>query len=188
MDAKNRDMTSKSNANGSIAVGVDGSPASEHAVLWAAEEAALRHRSLVLVHAQKRIGADELAWLATAGVPTQRVKDQLHLEAERVVERAHTLATDRSPGVPIETVIADTDARTLLLDVGSTADLTVVGTRGHGRVVSLLLGSVSAALVRHSRRPVAVIRARREYGHGVLIGADGSDESVELVEQAYREA
>ena len=181
-------MTSKSTPSGSIVVGVDGSPASEHAILWAAEEAALRHRGLSLVHAQKRIAADDLAWLATAGIPTRRVNEQLRSEAEQVVERAYSLASDHSPGVPIETVISDADARSLLLDVGSTAELTVVGTRGHGRVSSLLLGSVSGALVRHSQRPVAVVRSQREYGRGILVGADGSEESIELVEQAYREA
>jgi nucleotide-binding universal stress UspA family protein len=180
--------TSSGSSSGPIVVGVDGSPAGEHAVLWAAEEAALRHRSLTLVHAQRRIAADDLAWLASAGVSTQQVGDQLRSDAERVVARARELACDRSPGLPVETVIADVDARTLLLEVGSTADLTVVGTRGHGRVASLLLGSVSSALVRHSSRPVAVVRPLQDRGRGVLVGADGSEESLELVEHAFREA
>lgn len=181
-------MTSKSTATGTIVVGVDGSPASEHAVLWAAEEAALQRRALTVVHARKRIAADELAWLASAGISNQRVDDQLRSDAERIVERARALAADHSPGLPIETVIADTDPRSLLLDVGGAADLTVVGTRGHGRVASLLLGSVSGAVVRHSRRPVAVVRPLRDHGRGVLVGADGSEESIALVEEAYREA
>lgn len=157
-------------------------------MLWAAEEAALRHRSLTLVHAQRRIAADDLAWLASAGVSTQQVGDQLRAEAERVVQRARELATDRSPGLTVETVIAEVDPRTLLLEAGSTADLTVVGTRGHGRVASLLLGSVSSALVRHSSRPVAVVRPQQDHGRGVLVGADGSEESLGLVEHAFREA
>jgi nucleotide-binding universal stress UspA family protein len=180
--------TSSGTSSGPVVVGVDGSPAGEHAVLWAAEEAALRHRSLTLVHAQRRIAADDLAWLASAGVSTQQVGDQLRAEAERVVQRARELATDRSPGLTVETVIAEVDPRTLLLEAGSTADLTVVGTRGHGRVASLLLGSVSSALVRHSSRPVAVVRPQQDHGRGVLVGADGSEESLKLVEHAFREA
>jgi nucleotide-binding universal stress UspA family protein len=180
--------TSSGTSSGPVVVGVDGSPAGEHAVLWAAEEAALRHRSLTLVHAQRRIAADDLAWLASAGVSTQQVGDQLRAEAERVVQRARELATDRSPGLTVETVIAEVDPRTLLLEAGSTADLTVVGTRGHGRVASLLLGSVSSALVRHSSRPVAVVRPQQDHGRGVLVGADGSEESLGLVEHAFREA
>jgi nucleotide-binding universal stress UspA family protein len=188
MTAKNRDMTSQRITGGAIVVGVDGSPSSEHAVTWAAEEAGLRHQDLTLVHAQKRIAADELAWLASAGIPSRQVNEQVRADAEAVVERARALAADRTPGLPIETVVADQDARRLLLDVGSGAEMTVVGTRGHGRVVGLLLGSVSSALVRHSQRPVAVVRPVAERGRGVLVGADGSEESVELVEYAYREA
>jgi nucleotide-binding universal stress UspA family protein len=183
-----RTSTSSGTSSGPVVVGVDGSRAGEHAVLWAAEEAALRHRSLTLVHAQRRIAADDLAWLASSGVSTQQVGDQLRAEAERVVQRARELATDRSPGLTVETVIAEVDPRTLLLEAGSTADLTVVGTRGHGRVASLLLGSVSSALVRHSSRPVAVVRPQQDHGRGVLVGADGSEESLGLVEHAFREA
>lgn len=181
-------MTSQRITGGDIVVGVDGSPSSDHAVSWAAEEAVLRHRGLTLVHAQRRVAADELAWLATAGVPSRQVSAQVRNDAEVVVERARALAADRAAGLPIDTLIADQDARRLLLDAGSGAEMTVVGTRGHGRVAGLLLGSVSSALVRHSQRPVAVVRPGAGRGRGVLVGADGSEESVELVEQAYREA
>jgi nucleotide-binding universal stress UspA family protein len=181
-------MTSKSTTSGNIVVGVDGSPASEHAVMWAAEEARLQHRALSLVHAKDRIAVDELAWLASAGVSTSQVEERIRSNAARVVERAHSLATDHCPGLPVESIIADQDARSLLLDLGDSAEMTVVGTRGHGHVAGLLLGSVSAALVRHSRRPVVVVRPGPELGRGVLVGADGSEESVELVERAYREA
>jgi len=181
-------MTSQHTTGGHIVVGVDGSPSSEHAVSWAAEEAALRHRGLTLVHAQRRVAADELAWLATVGISSRQVSEQVRTDAEAVVERARALAADRAPGLPVDTLIADQDARHLLLDAGSGAEMTVVGTRGHGRVAGLLLGSVSSALVRHSQRPVAVVRPGPESGRGVLVGADGSEESVELVEQAYREA
>ena len=37
------------------------------------------------------------------------------------------------------------------------ADLVVVGTRGHGGIAGSLLGSVSADVVRRSKRPVVVV-------------------------------
>jgi nucleotide-binding universal stress UspA family protein len=41
------------------------------------------------------------------------------------------------------------------------ADMIVVGSRGHGRLASALLGSVSRAILREARRPVLVIRGSR---------------------------
>jgi nucleotide-binding universal stress UspA family protein len=180
--------TSPTTPSGTIIVGVDGSSSSEHAVLWAAEEARLQRRGLTLVHAQKKISGNELAWLASAGIPPHQVDEEIRGDVDRLIERAHALAAERCPDTSIDTVVDVQDPRSLLLDLAATASMTVVGTRGHGRVASLLLGSVSGALVRHATRPVAVVRPRPEAGRGVLIGADGSEESLELVEHAYREA
>jgi nucleotide-binding universal stress UspA family protein len=51
-------------------------------------------------------------------------------------------------------------------------DLVVVGSRGHGPVATMLLGSVSAELVDHAPCPVLV--ARHPSVHRLVIGADGS--------------
>jgi nucleotide-binding universal stress UspA family protein len=186
---ENQDMTgSNPDGNGSIIVGVDGSPSSEHAVMWAAVEAGLQHRNLTLVHAEPRIPANEMAWLSSAGIPPRRINEQIHAEAEQVVARARALAAAHSPDEAIDTVVEALDARSLLLDLGSRAAMTVVGTRGHGRVAGLLLGSVSGALVRHATSPVVVVRPVPSPRRGVLSAADASEESQGTVEHAYYEA
>ena len=182
-------MTSpRSSVSGDIVVGVDGSASSEHAVMWAADEARLQHRGLTLAHASRTLSTQDLAWLSAGGVHPHQVNEEIRVEAERVIQRAHSLAQARSPETAIETIVVPQDARSLLLDLSGTAAMTVVGTRGHGRVAGLLLGSVSGALVRHAHRPVTVVRPAPTSGRGVLIAADGSEDSLLLAEHACREA
>jgi nucleotide-binding universal stress UspA family protein len=180
--------TTTSDAAGSIVVGVDSSSSSEHAVTWAAEEARLQHRGLTLVHAQSPLSTNQLVALGTAGIPLQQINDQARVAAESTVESAQSLAAALVPDTEIHTVLELADARTLLLDLASTAAMVVVGSRGHGPVAGLLLGSVSGALVRHAEAPVTVVRSYAGPREGVLVGADGSDVSVGPVEHAFREA
>jgi nucleotide-binding universal stress UspA family protein len=180
--------TATPDVSGNIVVGVDPSPSSELAVTWAAEEARAQHRGLTLVHAMARLSTNQLAALGTAGIPPAQIDEESRAEAERTMERVLSLAVASAPEAEIQTLIEVGDARSLLLELASTAAMVVVGSRGHGPVAGLLLGSVSGALVRHSGTPVAVIRARAGSAHGVLAAADGSDASVGPLEQAFREA
>jgi nucleotide-binding universal stress UspA family protein len=192
-DISTSESTVKNTANqhtsGAIVVGVDGSPQSEQAVLWAAEEARLQRRTLTLVHCQPHVSSIELASLSQAGVPPAQVTEESLAEVERIVDRAHQLATDHCADLGIETMVSYLDVRTQLLDLAETASMLVVGTRGHGSVMGLLLGSVSSALVRHAQVPVAVVRTPSPDSRGgVLLAADGSEDSLPSVETAFREA
>lgn len=184
-----RSMTTDTNTSaGAIVVGVDGSPLGEHAVLWAAEEARIQHRCLLLVHAIEPISANQLAWLANAGIPPHQVNREAQAQAARVIERAHTLADDRLPTERVETHVQLGDPRRVLLDLADRAPLTVVGSRGHGRVAGLLLGSVSGAVLRHASSPVAVVRPGPSESRGVLLGVDLSRAALPAVEAAFEQA
>jgi nucleotide-binding universal stress UspA family protein len=78
----------------------------------------------------------------------------------------------------------------VLVDASTHAFELVMGSRGRGALGSLLLGSVSAAVARHAACPVVVCRPvgpgpRRA---GAVVGADGTRESLPVVEFAYRQA
>jgi len=180
--------TNTDTRTGAIVVGVDGSPLGEHAVLWAAEEARLQNRSLLLVHAIEPVSANQLAWLSSAGIPPHQVNREAQDVAARVIERARTLADDRRPAERVETEIRLGDPRRVLLDHAERAPLVVVGTRGHGRVAGLLLGSVSGAVLRHATCPVAVVRPGPAESRGVLLGVDLSLAGLPAVEAAFGQA
>jgi nucleotide-binding universal stress UspA family protein len=149
---------------GSILVAVDGSAHADRAAGWAAEQALLDQHPLVVVTVDDR--ATEVA-----DVVASRLR------------RAHPLLGARSLTVP-------GDPRHALLELSSNADLLVVGSRGRGALKSLLLGSVSAAVSAGATCPVVVCRPRSGGGpqRGVLVGADGTTESVPVIEFAYRQA
>jgi nucleotide-binding universal stress UspA family protein len=60
-------------------------------------------------------------------------------------------------GAPVETWVADGDPVEVLADESSSLDLLVVGSRGYGPVRSVILGTVTAALVSRARCPLLVV-------------------------------
>jgi nucleotide-binding universal stress UspA family protein len=79
--------------------------------------------------------------------------------AEKVLDRARRAAAAKG-ATPIEAGPAFGDpAREIIAEAEDrNADLVVVGSRGHGRLAGLLLGSVAQKLVSHAPCPVLVVR------------------------------
>lgn len=150
---------------GSIVVAADGSPDAERAVLWAAEQAHLERRALVVVTA-----ADQGAAAAN--------------------EAAVQLARHWRPGVEVEGATIDGTPRDVLLELSVAAHLLVMGSRGRGPVESVVLGSVSASVVRHAACPVVVCRPGSvgRVHRGILVGADATPTSGPVVEFAFLQA
>jgi nucleotide-binding universal stress UspA family protein len=133
-----------------IVVGVDGSENGRRALEWALDEAALRSASLLLVH-----GID-LGLSVAEPYGGGTMLDQLQQAAQAALAEAAALADAR--GVPSESRMETGSAAYSLIDASRGAALLVVGNRGHGGFVGLLLGSVSAACVHHAHCPVVVVR------------------------------
>lgn len=164
---------------GAIVVGIDGSPASQEALTWAADEAALEQRPLVIAHAAPPPSPTASAWLMSVGVDHHQVVEQLRTESRALLEPARARVLDAHPELQVHLAVRLADPREALLELGVDAHLLVVGSRGLGPVRSLLLGSVSLALAKHSTTPVVVTRhleqARTPGGVLVAVAHDGTD-------------
>ena len=166
---------------GSVVVGVDDSPGGAAALSWAVRYAALRRRPLLIVN-----GAGDPRDSAELLGP-EEARTLLRAAARLVADEALGVARGLAPDLDVEVSTPVCDARDALIDCSATASLTVVGTRGRGPVRSLLMGSVSTAVVAHASSPVAVVREvepDQARGH-VVVGVDAGPSSTELLEYAF---
>ncbi len=169
---------------GAVAVGVDGSTWSDLALDWAAHEASLEGRPLVLVHA---------AHVPESGIEAylyREVTTALRGEARAFLTRQEQRVRAVDDRLEVHQVLAQTDPRTALLEVSADASMLVLGTRGLGTVSQLLLGSVSHAMVTHAHAPVVVLRHGDQDVRqaGVLVGVAGDSLDAPVLDLAFRVA
>jgi nucleotide-binding universal stress UspA family protein len=171
-----------------IVTGVDGSAESLDAVRWAARTARLRDAPLEIVHA-----LDVSALLAGGVVPPpDEMVDALRARGRRALRTAQELAA--AQGVPGAVTRLDPDrAAQSLVEASRTAALLVVGSAGHGRLTSLLAGSVAAAVGTHAHCDTAVVRGDSwdepaAAGRPVVTGIDGSEAGARVLAAALAEA
>ena len=128
------------------------------------EQAGAEHRPLTLLHA--------------------RAKGQEALD--RTMEEVRRLA----PELTVHRLCRPDDPRQALIEVSERASMIVLGSRGRGHMQSLLLGSTGVAVVRHARCPVVVHRPTNPspLRNGIAVGADASEDSLPVLEFAFRQA
>jgi nucleotide-binding universal stress UspA family protein len=142
-----------------IVAGVDGSDTSKDALRWALEETRLRQARLQVVHAWEP--PPPFPDVAPAPSPAFEVVEllpALQRSAEDLVKRVVEEVAGDDPGIQVETLAVEGPAASVLVDAARDAQLLVVGSRGHGRFASLLLGSVSQALAHHAPCPLVIHR------------------------------
>ncbi len=173
---------------GTILVGVDGSPASCLALDWALDEARAEDRSITLVHA---VHPGTPVWQEPQA-PDAATAHELSLmtKGAEVLEQVRRTARPADASVVVHDLVRVGDPREVLLELSSTADMLVVGSRGRGSIRSLLLGSTSVALVRHASCPVVVHRTVGDVSthHGIAVGVDASTDALTVLDFAFRQA
>jgi len=160
-----------------VLVAIDGSVAGGLAVDLVADVPWPRGTEILVAEAvETGAGLFGGPWPALALVQADTLEAELRAEAERTVaEAGGRLAR---PDLKAEGVVLRGRPATAIVDRARNmnADLIVVGSRGHGTIESMLLGSVSAEVIDHAASPVLVAR-----GVGidrVLLAWDGSSSAA----------
>lgn len=133
-----------------IVVGIDGSEGSRHALRWAAAEASRWGARLLAVGAW--------SYPALAEGPSYGLQPPLEELAGAQEEVCRTLLSDEGLGdEDVELRVVEGAAAPTLLEAARQADLLVVGARGLGGFMGLVLGSVSLHCATHSPVPVVIV-------------------------------
>jgi nucleotide-binding universal stress UspA family protein len=157
-----RENSNPEAGSGDVVVGLDGSEASEPALGYAFAYAASKGRSLIAVH----------TWwwepLEGTSLGEPWMGDWTEIAGQEATVVAESLAgwSDKYPDVPVRSHIVRGDPVVELLDQSRGASLLVVGSRGRGGFIGLLLGSVSRRVLKRATVPVALVRSADRDGIG----------------------
>jgi nucleotide-binding universal stress UspA family protein len=153
-----------------ILICYDGSPTAQRAIPVA--HAILGHKPATILHVwQPPTEFLEPDWFgaptAPVGPPIAELEALAVERAERVAHEGLELARDAGFAAEERTEVGGGSVWQSIIGVADDieADLIVVGARGLSTVQSVLLGSVSNAVVHHSSRPVLVVPRVDEAHH-----------------------
>jgi nucleotide-binding universal stress UspA family protein len=166
---------------GAVVVGFNDRDHSRAALAWGAAEAARRDAPLLVLFAANYPG------MTVEPGPGLLHRDPAALDAAKeVTARGVAAAAEAHPGVQVFGATEVTSPAQALTEASEHAGLLVLGSRGYGRVVGTLLGSVAFAVAARARCPVIVVKdevAEQPTGpiHRVVVGTDGSAEAKAAV-------
>lgn len=133
-------------SDGPVAVGVDGSPSSVHAVEVAFDESAFRGVELIAVHTW----SDFLRFSSRA---------DMQEEGEELLSRSLAGYGEKYPEVRVRRIVVEDRPAEQLLQIGEKAQLIVVGGHGRGGFPGMTLGSVGQAVLHAAEVPVIIARS-----------------------------
>lgn len=184
-DAENIAFTPEARTLG-VVVGFDGSDHAQGALHYAARSAHRRGSVLTVVTSFTIAPQVYTTLAAVPRIPDEQLKQQATKET---LDQARDLLKDY-PG-EVSYLAEEGDAAGVLVEKSEHAQQVVVGARGLGGFLGLLLGSVASALPAHSHAPTVVVPGNYDDGGGtgaarfaptessepVIVGVDGSSQS-----------
>jgi nucleotide-binding universal stress UspA family protein len=156
-----RDRPARAVAGAPVVVGVDGSALSTNAIAYAYAQASSRGVGLTVVHAWWLEHVEGASASATWDVDWQKFAR----EEQTLVSQSLTGWQEKYPdvtvrrhsvrGLPVEALVRQSE----------NACLVVLGTRGRGGFVGLVLGSVSQGVMQRAHCSVAIVHSPHEVHH-----------------------
>ena len=137
-----------------VLVGVDGSKASAKAIDFAFDQAEELGAKVVAVHAS----TSPILTFAAGESMLEFDEKQIEDEGRLLVAESVAGAAADHPDVEWTTEVVIGSPARALLRMAESADLVVVGSRGHGGFTGLLLGSVSQSVLHHTSCAIAIVR------------------------------
>lgn len=162
-----------------IVVGINGSAGSEAALAWALERAAAGKLPVTIIHA-----VDD-RWIS----PDFQYHELIRQSGMELLQKTQADAREQAPGVEVDIQLRHGSGGSVLREVSKEASMVVVGEHDKhwmdgGPLTDRALQIAAAAEV-----PAAVIPLKRGAGNrGVVVGVDGSEESLQAVDFAASEA
>ncbi len=171
----------------SIIVGFDGSPESEVAVRWAADEANACGCALKIMSTFRLpVGTDIYAGFS----PTEATMGLME-STNTLAEQAGAMVRSTHPDVEVDVEVQNGVAADVLVKNAPTqGDMIVVGASSHHGASAFWLGSTPRAVVRRASCPVVVVRGAAAHARPdrIVVGIDGSPSAMSAVRWAAAEA
>lgn len=171
----------------SIVVGYDVSRESDLAIDWAIDHAQRVEGHLLVLHVGPSRPGQGVSPDGVFGWQADSALDESMVTLPGVGRAKAALGED---AVAVEFSTGSAPGR--LVEASQTADLIVVGSHGHGYLLSGLIGSTAYAVIAHAHCPVAVIRAPRDAeaaarpgpDRAVVVGVEESDQHAAILDAA----
>ena len=146
-----------------ILVAFDGSPHSKQALDWAIELSQLARGTVIVayvsepVHFTSMYGGEGGSDLGKTKI-VQEMLAEMEAKDKRMIEEAKVYCENRAVNVKVELLHGNIAQSIINYAKEQQADLIIAGTKGHGALEELLMGSVTRNLVSLAHIPVLVVK------------------------------